>query len=932
MTIFTARVAAVNTLPLGSVLIEDAPIGATELTVEDGADFNASGGYAILGGTEVVEFSSADDEARTLTLVAPLTAAWPADTRVELWDETANTLVVETVAQLLSEGGDAGAGDSLEAIVDHSLIPFLPEGIRGGTEDEPARGPVGEAVEVERRGDELVVVNILGQAPVLNGAMIDPDTLPVTPPAEPQVPETPAAPTLIGGIGTLLVRWEAVEHPNPVMYEVHASDAPGATLGAATLIAEVAGTQATVRRLPKPDEESGSEYTLLRYGTVYYVSIVAKDTVDPAYASDPSPEGVGSPMQATGDDIAVESVTADHLTANSVDASKLAADLVISSNFKTAETGQRVEFDPAGIRLHGPDNDVRIDLPTAPGADPTFRGSVQADGLTVREGATFYSPWNEFARDSVINLAEQVAGPVAGPIATPVWDGVTLERTKFAGQLGEFWLDASQIVGVGRDVRGGASRVLIMQKRSGGTRIWFYEMNGALSNLFVGGVLQPFLDVLDFEVTGAFYPSGGGLTWFGKWAQNGDWYFKRPDGSFSYYPANNPGSNIAMSWNGSEIAVAEKNTSATYRFRTVDATTAPATVVSGFIGSGTSVRNSRITFVYKGNADFGGQKYVVAHEDAAYRVYSAGSTQPEFNWDPPTAVRKGAFWDAATGRFYTIGGDGVMYTHEPLTWTDPVLDTWHVGQSFYDANPTGGTHETALGALTTFTMKKRAKVLFTLADVPTGSGGPDDPTHWRLYVKRGAAPAADRSDIYLQLTGPASVKTATLVGAPVTTGTTAKQFGDFANAAPARVRSARTFTSNPTRPILELRGDGGGQWGSIEVRSDGVVGSDWVNMTMPSTFSTVGSFTPPRTRRGADGVWAIGRIQRSSNATGIVTWANIPDPTHWPPFPWELTGYWQTGSATGYTRAYVDSDGGVRTANTPAGLTQIYFSVFYPFP
>src|SRR5690606_3903526 len=140
-------------------------------------------------------------------------------------------------------------------------------------------GPVGEAVEVERRGDELVVVNILGQAPVLNGAMIDPDTLPAGGGPEPEVPTTPSAPTVVGGIGILFAKWGAVEHPNPVVYAVHVSDVEGFTPDGGTLAGMVSGTQFTIK-------ETG-EGAPLQYGSVYYVRLVAIDTVDESFASQP---------------------------------------------------------------------------------------------------------------------------------------------------------------------------------------------------------------------------------------------------------------------------------------------------------------------------------------------------------------------------------------------------------------------------------------------------------------------------------------------------------------------------------------------------------------------------------------------------------------------------------------------------------------------
>ncbi|WP_036959389.1 hypothetical protein [Promicromonospora kroppenstedtii] len=58
----TGRVAAVNTVPLGGTLAEEAPAGATVPLVEDTADFDPDGGALLLGGAEVVTYTSADDE------------------------------------------------------------------------------------------------------------------------------------------------------------------------------------------------------------------------------------------------------------------------------------------------------------------------------------------------------------------------------------------------------------------------------------------------------------------------------------------------------------------------------------------------------------------------------------------------------------------------------------------------------------------------------------------------------------------------------------------------------------------------------------------------------------------------------------------------------------------------------------------------------
>ncbi|WP_036959117.1 hypothetical protein [Promicromonospora kroppenstedtii] len=255
----TGRVAAVNTVPLGGTLAEEAPAGATVLLVEDTADFDPDGGALLLGGAEVVTYTSADDESGEVILAAPTAALWEIDTRVDVWDAATSAPVVETLAQILVEGIEQ-AGDSLVATVDHALIPYLPEGIR---DPDPESGVIGEAVALAYRGDELVVLNIIGQAPVMDGSVIDPSTLPPSGGPEPEEPVTPGAPTITPGFGALMLRWAGVVHPNPVVYEVHISATSPVVPSAATLAGELAGTTMTVRSFgtPRPRSPTGRPTT-----------------------------------------------------------------------------------------------------------------------------------------------------------------------------------------------------------------------------------------------------------------------------------------------------------------------------------------------------------------------------------------------------------------------------------------------------------------------------------------------------------------------------------------------------------------------------------------------------------------------------------------------------------------------------------------------
>lgn len=164
----TGRVLSVSTVPLGDVLVQSAPVGSTSLVIDDAADFPETGGSLIhVESGDLIAFSAVDDETGTITLSAPTTRAYAADDRVSLWDTERAQVAVETTAQVEVEGTAQG-GDPLEAIVEHTLIPYLPDGFRLTQ---------GEAVGLVWRGDDLYVANVAGVAPLLDGAVIAPDTV-----------------------------------------------------------------------------------------------------------------------------------------------------------------------------------------------------------------------------------------------------------------------------------------------------------------------------------------------------------------------------------------------------------------------------------------------------------------------------------------------------------------------------------------------------------------------------------------------------------------------------------------------------------------------------------------------------------------------------------------------------------------------------------
>lgn len=565
--------------------------------------------------------------------------------------------------------------------------------------------------------------------------------------------------------------------------------------------------------------------------------------------------------------LAAESITGDVIAGGTITGDKFAGQILLGSKILTSEEGQRVEIDQAGVRLYNADDTVRVNLPAADGETASFQGEVQADSLTVTNGMTIYSTNNELSRSSAVTLAENLAGPVAAPTPTITWSGIALVRTAHSGTLGNFSLNPSEIIGVGRDFSSGGQRMLIMQERASGTRMWYYNMDGSIA------AITP-IDRVGYKVTGAYKTDALGLVWFAQKSSDGTWYFNRGGTYVRYFATDNY--NVAMSSDATSYSagwyVVEKLGSPVraYRLREMSISGSEAVVVTNVVTPDNSPTpySPALTFFWRGSADFGASRWVVGHQGTdPYRVFGSGGTiQADDGWNPPGA-KVGAFWDAATGKFYSLCEDGILYAHSTLTWTGTTLNTWHVGQSFVDSNATGGTHETALGTLSSFTMKKRAEVKFTMVDVPF-AGGVDDPNGWNLYVKRGTAPASNYSDLYLQTTGAYTVKTTSMTAAPVTSGTTALQVGTFPGSVPAIFRSGRALPSDSTKPIIELKGDGSGRFGTLEVSNTGVVtdttDTGWVSI--PDTIANVtGTLFG---RRIGNRIWLRGGFARTSGNWG----------------------------------------------------------------
>ena len=375
-----ARITSVEERILGSALVADTSIGAGTIIVSDGTEFDESGTIQL--GAEIMPYSDVNEDTGVITLIGTLASTHTADDPVYVYPLSQERLAY------LAEGDSPQDEEGMAARIPHALWDKIPVGIRDLVAGE------GETVQADFISDELVIFELVGQDPVVDGSFIDPITLPPNP-TDGNPPATSPAPTVQGGLGFLAVKWTAITNADQVTYDVHLSTTSGFTPGPTTLAGTTNGTIMFLR-LDADDVE-------LVYDQDYFVKIVARDLDGSAAAS--TEAGPTRLDPAGTEDILAGAITAE----------KLESVLVLATTIATATTGSRVEVTAAdGITLYDAANSVLVTLPVD-GSDPTFRGNVITGGLTVLGNALIQGADNHMDKGSVLTLNEGQANPSTAP-------------------------------------------------------------------------------------------------------------------------------------------------------------------------------------------------------------------------------------------------------------------------------------------------------------------------------------------------------------------------------------------------------------------------------------------------------------------------------------------------------------------------------------
>lgn len=781
---------------LGTSLEAAAALGATSITVVDAAVF-ANGGNALRLNDTTHTFTTADPDTGIISgLVPSLATAADEDDEVYLWDSAADAGFTEYVAKVALEP-DNDNDDPVEAYVDHTLIPFLPEGIR-----ELA----GETVRLERIGQTgYRVADILRQTPVMDGTLIDPATLPSNP-SDGNPPATSPAPTVTGGIGALHVRWEAVVNADIVDYEVHVSPTSGFTPDASTLSVTTKATSHAIRELVTAVGDPAT--TDLHYNTPYYVKLIAKDADGSAAVS---AEASGQIVPVFTGDIAVNQAWVGTMVVDNLLGGTLDANVTVSGTIKTSDSGARVELSNAGLTAYDADDTASVVIPSDISVDnpATFRGTVTALGLTVEDNLSIRGASNELSQGADLTLATGISNPGTKPTATAQWAGLLLHDT------GGTWTGLSDTF----DPNG------IVGLTWSGTEWWVGYADGSTAR------------ILRFDTTGEYLGLAGdsvgtgwtviGATRIGTTnyflAKSGASYqlYRRADGSgvtqIHGYSEFNPDDDPFLSVDGLGNIVVVEWKDNQYRVNTRD----PVTLTSGtvFLTDTEAATAPGPGGYYRGSADFGADRHVFArsHGGAFLRVFNtAGAYQADEIWKSPNESWGLAF-DGTN--FWTISRTGFMTKYEGggNKWTTE-SSTWWIAYTWYDGNVTGGTHETAMSPKASITMTKRARLSLSAPDLP-GAGGTDDPDGTRWYLGRGSTSPASTA-MWLNAT---ETDTGTAVTSATFAGTNPPTVNGFTSSSPSEIVSD---TTDGTGPLIQIKGDGSYRFAGTNLDDTGWVAFD----------------------------------------------------------------------------------------------------------
>lgn len=602
-------------------------------------------------------------------------------------------------------------------------------------------------------------------------------------------PSSSPLPTATGGAGAVYVAWNPVANRDPVKFRLYGSTVSGFVPGAGNLIITTASSSYTHR--PSPVD----------YAATYYYRLVEFDADGAAAAS---AEVSAQMIQINSPDIAASYIYAGNIFVDQLTGGTLASDILLSSIISTRPggTGAGTDITPNGITIY---DSAGTPATVLRPAGSSFKGDVEAGGLTVTGSASFRSNTNEISRNASLLLQSSTTAPSAAPSVIVDWEGVTINGRGY-GLISEGanWLIVSDRVGSDPTIS-----------------VWSFPKTGGAGTL----VINPATFL-------AYRPWSGitkiGTNYYGLVEAPGDpapaMYLYKHDASWAYQAMvtytpiaglNGSSGSVAsglapatLGTDGTNLIIGEFD-AANHRFRiqTYNATT--LALMSTMNTSAQTGFNGPVTGIARGNFDFGSERTIIMTRTSpiAWAFNSSGTYMPGDSFTMPTTGLRGLAWDG-TNFFSTAEASGAtqkVYKHTGISLAGaPTPQTWYATSTWYDSRVTGGTHETDMGPVASFPMNRRARVTLTSPTIPD-QGGTDDPDTVRFYL---GATNTVRTNLWKHTDPAAGIPSATY-SANAFSGTNPPAANNFPVSTPALIK-------NPAS-TLSVGGDGAGKFVSLAI-------------------------------------------------------------------------------------------------------------------
>ena len=666
-------------------------------------------------------------------------------------------------------------------------------------------------------------------------------------------PIAPSQPGLGSRLGAVVATWDgllvgATAPPADFSYlEVYTSATSG-------------GPWETIGRLNGP---GASVVAGIEVGVERFFSFIAFDS-----------SGNASPRSATPS-IVVQGVTgpdieANAITANMINTGIMSAAMTITGYLLAGDPeGSRVVIDGAGIRQYDATGTLLTNIPTDPDLPATFEGAMIADSITIKDYMSLQGLANKIARGAVLTLEGGTSAPSAAPsvaISYPTYQPPSFTAEYLYIPVGHNCdVDDSDNI-VGAKTFYGYGKLL---GRSGKYWIgaWYTDSEGGIRTKYgnIGSATVVAVGGAERLVINSVYTTGNGATPVGRitsfdpatmtntgsaepplkaqrqMTMDNYLYYARLGRVLGGLTGTQYPERLAMgllNWNGS-LYESGKITLRQYTVTDNVILDSGFTLVAGSEKVITTplASGENLIGVTHGRADKLGYPATtgaavtdflwLVHGSVKTYAYNAtaGMTRiTDYDFDTPPGAKYMNAWGNPITNSFTGFRTTEWDANKPVTkltnnhWVGATSSKWWMSSTNFDADITGGTHQSPQGPRASLTMKKRAGLTITVPPYPVRPSPTttDDPLSAKIYIGRGSA---DPGRTYMEYAGQTDDPNRTLVigdftfpaGLAVTPPPIAS---DFPASAPAKIQSADAAT-------WVLQGDGNAKVGTLEVGLNG---------------------------------------------------------------------------------------------------------------